>query len=85
MRERRRFPRAKVFKGAKVVCRGQMRANCVIRNLSAEGAGLQLASTADLPAVFDLCLDTGHRLRECRVVWRSASDAGVAFAPHLSS
>jgi hypothetical protein len=73
MRERRRFPRAKVFKGAKVVCRGQMRANCVIRNLSAEGAGLQLASMA------------GHRLRECRVVWRSASDAGVAFAPHLSS
>jgi hypothetical protein len=81
MRERRSFPRAKVFKGAKIILAGHPPVCCVVRDLSAQGAGLQFSSSADIPAEFDLTFDTGRRLRQCRVAWRSLSNAGVSFAP----
>jgi hypothetical protein len=81
MRERRSVPRAKVFKGAKVILPGHPTVCCVVRDLSIQGAGLQFSSSADLPAEFDLAFDTGHRLRQCRIAWRSQTNAGVSFAP----
>jgi hypothetical protein len=81
MRERRSFPRAKVFKSAKIVSPGHSTVCCVVRDLSAQGAGLQFSSSADIPAEFDLAFDTGYRLRQCRIAWRSLTSAGVSFAP----
>jgi len=79
MPERRRFPRTRVFKGAKVILPGRAAVSCIVRDLSTHGAGLQLASSADLPAEFDLAFDTGYR-RKCRFVWRSLTNVGVSFA-----
>ena len=78
--ERRRFPRTRCFKGAKVVAPGQAVVACVVRNVSAEGARLQFGSFYALPEEFDLCFDSGRRVRQCRVVWRTEGDAGVWFA-----
>jgi len=79
MLERRRFPRIKVFKGAKIILAGRSTITCVVRNLGNHGACLQLPSTADLPAEFDLSFDTGVTLRKCRVAWQTITNAGVSF------
>jgi hypothetical protein len=79
MLERRRFPRTKVFKGAKLVLRGRSTVSCVVRNLSNHGACLQLPSTADLCAEFDLSFDAGRTLRKCRIAWQTLTNVGVSF------
>jgi len=78
--ERRRFPRTKCFKGAKIVASGHAVVACIVRNVSAEGARLELPYSAVLPGVFDLCFDSGSRKRQCKVMWRTSRDAGVWFA-----
>ena len=80
MQDRRRFPRARCFKGAKILSPAQAAVACIVRNVSAEGAGLQLSGSVVLPATFDLCFDTGRRMRQCRVMWRRAGEAGIWFA-----
>ena len=79
MLERRQFPRVNVFKGAKVVLAGRPPVSCTVRDLSNHGAGLQFRSTADLPAEFDLSLDTGGMVRQCRVAWQTRTNVGVSF------
>lgn len=79
MLERRRFPRTKVFKGAKLISAGCLTVNCTVRNLSNHGACLQLPSTLDLAAEFDLSFDKGRTLRKCRIVWQIFTNVGVSF------
>jgi hypothetical protein len=80
MQDRRRFPRTTCFKGAKILPSGQVAVACIVGNLSAEGAGLKLAGSIDLPGQFDLCFNTGRRVRQCRVMWRTSGEAGIWFA-----
>ena len=80
MQERRRFPRTRCFKGAKIIAAGYAVVSCIVRNVSAEGAKLQLAGIVGLPDEFDLCFDSGRRVRQCKVMWRTTSDAGIWFA-----
>jgi hypothetical protein len=80
MQDRRRFPRTRCFKGATIKSSGQEVA-CIVRNMSAEGAGLQLSYSAILPAAFELNFDTGRQMHQCRVVWRTSRAAGIRFAP----
>ena len=81
MPERRCVPRKKVFKGAKLVVPGRAAVSCIVRDLSPDGAGLQLASAADLPVEFDLTFDTGQKPRRCRLAWRGLTNVGVTFQP----
>ena len=85
MIERRRFPRNKCFKGAKLIAPGHARVPCIVRDLSAAGAGLQLLGSADLPDEFELCFETGQRFRQCRMVWRNVTLAGVSFGPRAEA
>jgi hypothetical protein len=79
MLERRRFPRTKVFKGAKVILAGRSVVNCIVCNLTNHGACLHHSSTKDFPAEFDLSFDTGLTLRKCRLAWQSLTKVGVSF------
>jgi len=79
MLERRRVPRTKVFKGAKLILAAQSTVNCVVRNLTNHGAFLQLPSTRDITTDFDLSFDKGRTLRKCHVVWRTFTNMGVSF------
>jgi hypothetical protein len=79
MLERRRFARTKVYKGAKVILAGRSSVDCIVRNVSAQGACLDHLSVADLPAEFELSFDTGYTLRKCRVVWQNLTKVGVSF------
>ena len=54
--------------------------NCTVRDLSASGACLRVASPVGIPNTFDLRLNQDDDMaRHCQVVWRSADRIGVRF------
>jgi hypothetical protein len=78
MIENRAAPRHKVLK------RGSIRFNggsidCMVRNLSSNGAGLDVTSPIGLPSSFTLVIEADHFIRHCRPVWGSQKRIGVAF------
>lgn len=80
MQERRQEVRDRTFFGG-VIAFNQRASTmgCLIRNLSAQGAMLALASTAVIPDKFDLTIDRKARSFRARTVWRHLDEAGVAF------
>ena len=53
--------------------------DCTVRNISASGAALEVASQLGIPAQFTLVSD-GQR-QPCRIVWRKEKRIGVTFDP----
>lgn len=58
---------------------GEQRLDCVVLNLSAQGASLSLNADATIPFAFDLTIDGERRHRRCRVVWRMERQLGISF------
>lgn len=76
--ESRSEQRHRTLKGARIVFNaGGSTIDCMVRNLSAKGAKLDVTSVVGIPNSFDLLL--GEQLRPCRVVWRSLKQLGVEF------
>jgi len=78
MIERRRAPRIRIFKRAKIVLDSSFR-DCIVQEISTIGARLEFSSTTHIPDIFDLTLDAGHTLRACRIAWRTSTHIGVEF------
>jgi hypothetical protein len=79
MQERRKLTRTRVLKGAKMLLGKSSVIDCVARDLTNNGAGLEVANTIGLPKTVDLSLDAGHSIRRSRLVWRKLNKAGVEF------
>jgi PilZ domain-containing protein len=79
MQERRKVARTRVLKRAKMLLGKSLVIDCIARDLTNNGAGLQVPSTNDLPQSLDLTLDAGHSIRRCRLVWRKLNKVGVEF------
>jgi hypothetical protein len=76
--ENRGAQRHRTLKGARIVFNaGNSTIDCTVRNLSAGGAKLDVASVVGIPNSFDLLV--GEQLRACRVAWRSLKQLGVEF------
>ncbi len=55
-------------------------ADCMISDVSATGAQLNLTASVELPDQFDLILAKGGAVRRpCTVIWRDANHVGVRF------
>jgi diguanylate cyclase (GGDEF)-like protein len=79
--ERRTSHRARMWRGGKILLNNRRSVlDCTIRNLSREGACLQVESLVGVPPAFDLLIDGEPAPRPCRLVWRSDHRAGVEFA-----
>ncbi|MEA2948914.1 MAG: hypothetical protein QOI40_4244 [Alphaproteobacteria bacterium] len=77
---KRRAPRHRVLKGAKISFHQLgTSTDCIMRNLSEAGACLIVESQTGIPNDFDLVLDSGKAIKRCRVEWRSGSKIGVSF------
>ncbi len=77
--ERRRVRRRRVFKGARISFRGLRAAiDCTVHDFSEQGARLIVESPVGIPDRFDLVINGGPA-RFCCVVWRKATQIGVAF------
>jgi PilZ domain len=78
---RRKDVRQRVLKAGRIVFNHRSSViDCTVRNLSAHGGCLEVASTTGIPDAFDLLLDDGARAHHCTVRWRSMRRIGVTFA-----
>ena len=77
--ERRRMPRQRTLKSARVVIDGQGPVlDCIVRNLSPRGALLLVPSLA-VPDRFDLVFSASRARHACQVAWRAHDRVGVVF------
>ena len=75
--DRRGEVRHRAFKGASITFnRGYGVIECVVRNLSADGAQLAFGDTLAVPPKFSLRI-SGESAREAEVCWRSPREIGV--------
>lgn len=76
--ENRREHRTRVLKSARIVFNGGYSAyDCRVKNLSSDGALLQMPSMLGIPSHFDMVMDGDTR--PCTVMWRTNTLMGVAF------
>jgi hypothetical protein len=79
MIDRRRYSRILKEERARILCNYRSVLVCIIRDVSAGGACLELDPTLAIPEQFDLIPNTGDNAHACRVVWRVSDRIGVAF------
>jgi hypothetical protein len=79
MTERRKHPRTRVLKGAKIVLGPTSVLDCVIRDLTNGGARLKAPNVVNLPGDVALTFDSGRTFRPGRVAWRKVEEAGLEF------
>lgn len=77
--ERRKTQRRRVLKGATISFNQDAGISCMIRNLSAGGACLELECPVGIPREFVLVLDSDRTSFDSRIVWTGPHHIGVAF------
>jgi hypothetical protein len=78
MIEKRAAPRQRVLKRGMIACDGSS-VDCLVRNLSATGARVDVESPVALPASFLLVIEADQFLRRGRKVWFKERHLGIAF------
>ena len=78
MVETRIAPRYRVAKPAKIDHGGD-KIECVIRDISATGAAIEISNLVRIPDTFVLIVPEDRLRLNCRVVWRKEFRIGVTF------
>jgi hypothetical protein len=77
--DNRTAPRQRTLKGGKIVLNdGFSTIDCTVRNLSATGAKLEVASIIGIPPQFRLAMNDGRDF-SCETAWRTETAVGVKF------
>lgn len=80
MTEQRKTVRRRIFKSGTIAFNRAAGITCTIRNISATGACLEVASPLGIPDSFTLVIESDHETHPCQVAWRSNKRIGVSFA-----
>ncbi len=76
--DQRKHPRTDVDDPARLSFDG-IHVTCVIRNISAEGAAIEVENAAYLPERFKLVTLPDQAAKNCRLIWIKTDRVGVAF------
>jgi hypothetical protein len=79
MIEKRAAPRHRVLKHGTLAFRDGGGIECTVRNISSNGARLDIFNPVGLPDTFTLVIETDNFMRRCHAVWSSEQRVGVAF------
>ena len=79
MTERRTTPRHRVLKQGTLAFSGGGSADCTVRNISSNGARIDIENPVGLPDSFTLVIASNGFMRHCHAVWLSNQRLGVAF------
>jgi hypothetical protein len=77
--DRRRATRHRVFKAGTIAFNRAGGISCMVRNISAAGACLEVVSPMGIPDEFTLQIENDHIARRCHVTWRKNKRIGVVF------
>jgi hypothetical protein len=78
MEEKRKYQRTEIDEPAYVSAEGSVM-SCVVRNISPEGAAIDVENPAFVPSRFRLVMANGSSVRECRIAWIQQKRIGVTF------
>ena len=79
MEEKRKYPRTEIEEPAFVSSGGSVMP-CVVRNISHEGAAIDVENPAFVPQTFRLVMAKDSSIvRECRVAWIRRNRVGLTF------
>ena len=78
MEERRKHPRTEINEPAYVSSGGSV-ISCVVRNISVEGAAIDVPNPAFVPQRFRLVMARDSSVRECNIAWIQKNRIGVSF------
>jgi hypothetical protein len=79
MEEKRKYPRTETDQPAYVSSGGSVMI-CMVRNISPEGAAIDVENPAFVPQNFRLVMANDSSVRECRIAWIQKNRIGVTFA-----
>lgn len=79
MDEHRKLQRHRTLKAGSISFNRASGIDCRVRNMSATGACLEVASQVGIPDDFVLVVEVDHLKQPCHVVWRKPTRMGVAF------
>jgi hypothetical protein len=80
MQDRRKSIRTRTYFGGQIAFNQHASLmDCLIRNISADGAKIVFSETRAVPQEFDLSVHKHERTYRAKVIWRRADEAGVAF------
>lgn len=77
--DRRKISRFRQLKAGTISFDGGSAISCMVRNVSASGACLEVESQVGIPDGFVLLVESDQIRRSCRVAWRKEKRIGVAF------
>jgi hypothetical protein len=78
MDERRKHPRTEINQPGYVSSGGSVM-SCVVRNISPEGAAIDVENPAFVPERFRLVIADGGAVYECRIAWIQKNRIGLNF------
>jgi PilZ domain-containing protein len=78
MEDKRKHPRTEIDQPAYVSSGGSVM-SCTVRNISAEGAAIDVDNPAFVPARFRLVMANDSSARECRIAWIQENRIGLTF------
>ena len=78
MEEKRKYQRTEINEPAYVSSRGSVM-RCMVRNISPEGAAIDVENPAFVPQHFRLVMANNSRVLECRIAWIQRNRIGLSF------
>jgi hypothetical protein len=78
MEEKRKHPRTDINEPAYVSSGGSVM-SCMVRNISLEGAAIEVENPAFVPPQFRLVMANGAAVHESRIVWIQQNRIGLSF------
>ncbi len=79
MDDRRTRKRNRILKAGLITFNRAAGIDCMVRNVSATGACLEVASPVGIPDAFELVINSDNIRQACRVAWRRANRIGIEF------
>jgi PilZ domain-containing protein len=78
MEEKRKYQRTEINEPGYVSAGGSVM-RCTVRNISPDGAAIDVENPAFVPAQFRLVIASDSSTHECRVIWIREKRIGLAF------
>jgi PilZ domain len=78
MEERRKYPRTEIDQPGYVSSGGSVM-SCMVRNISPEGAAIDVENPAFVPLRFRLVIARDGSVYECRIAWIQQNRIGLSF------
>jgi hypothetical protein len=85
MNERRALARHKTFIKGRIYFNNRLSSmDCIVRDVTANGARLDFSESVTLPDAFELYIPSRDEYFHARVIWRRGDNLGISWTPEAA-